>query len=393
MRIYFISSLQYPNGGAAVNRHLSYAQGLFQLGNDITFLLTNAQFNIEALNAIDSLKFVLLKEEIKSPFLQKTSSGLSALTQTKKHLIKAHELEPIDAIVLLDIYVWKLFPIIRIANKLNIRVYHERTEYPLVVERKGIFGKLHNKIYETLVIPKFDGIYVINNALKNYFEKTTKNKVPVTIINMIVDPERFNNLEPKRNVNFQYIAYCGSMEGSKDGVDILIKAFGMALNSDFIDQEVKLMLIGDNSDKELADKLINIAIEAKCADNIIFTGRVDRNEIPQLLINSSALALARPNNKQAEGGFPTKLGEYLATGKPVIITNVGEIGIFLKDNKNAYIAEPDSINKFAFKIKQVFENYDEAIRIGRKGRELILKEFNNKVQAQKLNKFLYETRK
>ena len=62
------------------------------------------------------------------------------------------------------------------------------------------------------------------------------------------------------------------------------------------------------------------------------------------------MALARPTNKQAEGGFPTKLGEYLATGNTVVVTNVGEIGEFLHDKVNAFVSDPDSPEKNFVKL-------------------------------------------
>ena len=50
-----------------------------------------------------------------------------------------------------------------------------------------------------------------------------------------------------------------------------------------------------------------------------FTGRTSPEVMPQILTDASILALARPNNVQSQNGFPTKLGEYLATGNPVAI--------------------------------------------------------------------------
>jgi len=96
------------------------------------------------------------------------------------------------------------------------------------------------------------------------------------------------------------------------------------------------------------------------------------------------LLLARPNNIQAKGGFPTKLGEYLASGVPVVITNVGEISQYLTDKKNAYIAEPDNPISFASKIKEALQNYNEAKFIGEKGKEVANNVFSYKVQGRYL---------
>ena len=43
MKLIFVSSGQYPNGGAATNRHLAYAKGLKELGHEVEFLLLTEQ--------------------------------------------------------------------------------------------------------------------------------------------------------------------------------------------------------------------------------------------------------------------------------------------------------------------------------------------------------------
>jgi len=65
------------------------------------------------------------------------------------------------------------------------------------------------------------------------------------------------------------------------------------------------------------------------------------------LLFAKILALARPKSKVADAGFPSKLTEYLSTGNPVVVTRVGEIPYYLKDNVHAFLTEPDSVNSFA----------------------------------------------
>ena len=101
------------------------------------------------------------------------------------------------------------------------------------------------------------------------------------------------------------------------------------------------------------------------------------------------LALARPNNKQAEGGFPTKLGEYLATGVQVVVTRVGEICLFLKNEINAFISEPDSAEKFAEKLSDALSS-KKRIQIGLEGKKLVYNEFNYLTQAKILEELFSE---
>ncbi len=101
------------------------------------------------------------------------------------------------------------------------------------------------------------------------------------------------------------------------------------------------------------------------------------------------LLLARPANKQSEGGFPSKLGEYLSTGNPVVITNTGEISDYLEDGVSAFIAEPDSIESFSDKLEEAYKS-PISKSIGLKGKEVAEKYFDYKIQASKLSSFFRE---
>ncbi|MEO7491038.1 MAG: glycosyltransferase, partial [Ferruginibacter sp.] len=98
----------------------------------------------------------------------------------------------------------------------------------------------------------------------------------------------------------------------------------------------------------------------------------------------------RPDSKQAQGGFPTKLGEYLATGNPVCATSVGEIPDYLVDAESIYFAEPGSINSFTIAMERALSNTEEARSIGMKGREVAEKHFNKDIQSKIFYHFLKE---
>jgi glycosyltransferase involved in cell wall biosynthesis len=100
------------------------------------------------------------------------------------------------------------------------------------------------------------------------------------------------------------------------------------------------------------------------------------------------LALARPRSLQAQGGFPTKLGEYLATGNPVVVTKVGDIPLYLTDNETAFLAEPNDVDSFAKKIEFVLSNPDIAMKVGEAGKRLTQEVFNYKYQANNIVEFI-----
>jgi glycosyltransferase involved in cell wall biosynthesis len=110
----------------------------------------------------------------------------------------------------------------------------------------------------------------------------------------------------------RYLAYCGTMYGDKDGIPDLIRAFAIARKT-FSD--LKLVLIGDNSDRQRLENVLNLIDLLSLRDVVIFTGRIDFPDMHRLLCGAAALVLSKPDNVQNQGAFPTKLGEYLACGR------------------------------------------------------------------------------
>ncbi len=152
--------------------------------------------------------------------------------------------------------------------------------------------------------------------------------------------------------------------------------------------EIKLVIIGkgDTNEEEAAVK--SLALELIAGNRIIFTGQMSRTEIPSYLCNARVLALARPRSRIADAGFPSKLTEYLATGNPVVVTKVGEIPVYMKDNETAFLSEPDSITAFADKLDYALQNYDFARQVGLKGKELAETIFNYNFQAKNMIEFI-----
>jgi glycosyltransferase involved in cell wall biosynthesis len=265
----------------------------------------------------------------------------------------------------------------------NIPILQERNEYPFLGMKKNIFKRVDIHIYLTFICKSFDGMLLITNNLLEYFAQKVNKSAKLILVPITVEPERFNC--SKKDFSEKYIAYCGHMGGNKDGIPILIEAFASILDKH---DNLKLYLIGDTKTPQEMDKLKQKVIDLNVFDKVVFTGRIARDEMPRYLCNATILALARPTSIQAQGGFPTKLGEYLSTGNPVVVTKVGEIPDYLTDGVNAYLSEPDSVEAFAEKLEIALSNPEVSKKIGLAGKELALDVFSYKTQGQRILNFI-----
>jgi glycosyltransferase involved in cell wall biosynthesis len=274
----------------------------------------------------------------------------------------------------------KLIPI-WIAHKLKGGLlFKEESEHPEVYLRnKNTFEKL---IFNNFHYNLFDGYLLMTQNLISYFKKRTN--TPYLHAPMTVELDRFNIALNRTKKDKDYIVYTGFLDDKKDGIDILIKAFAGVVKRH---KTFELFIYGPaNSEVEL-QKYYSLVEKIGISNQVHFKGRVTREVITKKIMEAKILVLPRPDSLQAQHGFPTKLGEYLATGNPTLVTRVGEIPDYLTDGKNSYISIPGDILSLENKMLEIIENYPKASKVGLEGRKIAEEHFNNIVVTRNIITF------
>ena len=275
-------------------------------------------------------------------------------------------------------------------QNLNLKLFIELSEFPDIhLFNKGnrFQKKIANKrqyFFESMFFGKLNGMALMTKTLMKHYSTFPNPKPKLLHLPMTVDLERFNKVIPiLEKFEQPYLAFVGVMDNAKDGVNILIQAFAK-IAAKF--PAYKLYLVGGwNYDTPSHLELIkSLNLEGK----VKWMGEYKRDQIPAIILNASLLALPRPDSKQAQGGFPTKLGEYLATGVPVCATTVGEIPDYLTDNESVFFAEPGSVDSFANAMERALSNPEFSQIVGLAGRNTAEIYFNKDIQAEKLYEFL-----
>lgn len=293
MGLLIVNTLPIPSGQASVNRILSLGKGLVENGENVTILSAakSVDTNFHDINGIKYVNFAHSNNRLIG-YIQSLFSILRFVGRNKK---------TIDAIWLVSnspLLIWPLW----YACKLNgIKYLLEKSEFPFVLMKKGFFAKLWAALYVNTIYKLFDGMIIMTQPLFEYFKGLVRKDCKLIKVPMTVDMTRFDNIHAVNEYG-SYAAYCGNMSGNKDGVENLIEAFSYveAKHPDF-----KLLLIGGaNTEDEFLR--IKKKVDSLKLHNIIFTGRISRDEMPGYLMNAKILCLARPSSLQSAGGFPTK---------------------------------------------------------------------------------------
>lgn len=145
-----------------------------------------------------------------------------------------------------------------------------------------------------------------------------------------------------------------------------------------------LVIVGPSRDDERNRWMADLGTKGG-QDSVVWLGRVPRDSLLGLCRQAQALLLPLDDTVESNARFPTKLGEYLASATPVVVSPVGEPLRFLVDDYTAYLAPVGGAAAFGRRVLDVLRQPNAAREVGRRGRELAAKEFDYRSHAQHLN--------
>ena len=227
------------------------------------------------------------------------------------------------------------------------------------VKNYGFSISLQKKV-RSFSIKKSDIVVTPSQHLKNFILNLGfKNKIEI-INNGVLIPEENTNIFTNDQINITIV----SRLVSHKNIEKIIKAI-----SDLNSPLINLNIIGDGPE---LNQLQKISLESNNKDNIIFHGKLNRDEINHIFLNSDIYIQA--SNYE---GLPHSLLEAMSYGIPVLCTPVGECKEILGNEDRGYILDlPVSKNNIKSKISQVIGEKDIANKKGERGKDFINEKYN-----------------
>ena len=150
----------------------------------------------------------------------------------------------------------------------------------------------------------------------------------------------------------------------------------------------RLMVTGIHPTMRAAGWLRDMLARGELDERVQVVGYVPRKELLTLYAAAHALLIPLFDDADSAARFPTKIGEYLAAGRPVVTSAVGEITRYLLDGSTAFVASPDDAALFGAKICEVLSDRSRAAAVGRAGRALAERSFHYALHGAVLARFL-----
>jgi glycosyltransferase involved in cell wall biosynthesis len=214
---------------------------------------------------------------------------------------------------------------------------------PLVYEqqryRAGVTCPPVARWVERRIWQKADLVLAVSESLRNHMQRSGVDAARIQVLPNAVNPELFrmasegSEIRKRLKVDGRFtVGFVGTFR-PWHGVELLLSAFE---DLHRVDPLTHLLLVGDGPLRPgFEDQIRNAGLQ----EAVTFAGRIAHQEVPQYLAAMDVAVAPYPALDEFYYS-PLKLFEYMAAGRPVVASRVGQVAEILMEGATGLLFEP-----------------------------------------------------
>jgi glycosyltransferase involved in cell wall biosynthesis len=234
---------------------------------------------------------------------------------------------------------------------------------------RGLAYGATSRELERTVLRSADHVIAVSSVLKRWLVKAGVPDERVTVLANAVDPRRFEPRRVEREsvrsrlglADQPVVGFLGTLKPWHD-VDTLVRTIALLGHRT---GRPHLLVVGDGPERE---RLEELARSQGTEEAITFTGQVPYADVPAY-VGAFDVAVLPYGRAPSVYFSPLKLFEYLAAARPVVATDVGDIGHCVRHGETGLVYAPGDPEALAAEISSLLADRARASSLGRAGRE------------------------
>ncbi len=353
---------------------------LFQKGHKVVYVCNGTSLGYDYLSSmgVQIVTSISMKARLKPT--------LKFLRGYWQDIIKTKELIEKEKIDILHVHTSPEHWIGAIASSLSGH------SVALIRTRHIVVPVKNNYLNRYLFTKKTDKIITVAETIKkNYFNNGRYDSSKIFTIHDGIDIERFKPIDRGMKIREEFgIAPDAYLIGKiarfakVKGHEYFFKAMSI-VSKEF--PNVMALLVGSGGVKSHAEEMERIKrLVRECGLDKIVLFAGFRKDIPEILSSIDLFVLSSIGSEGSSRGTL----EAMAMGKPVVATRVGVLPELVEEGVTGYVVPPKDPDPMAGAIIKMIKDREKAREMGRRGREIVLKNFTEDIMLEKTEKLYYE---
>jgi colanic acid biosynthesis glycosyl transferase WcaI len=231
-----------------------------------------------------------------------------------------------------------------------------------------------------------DGVVVNTRTFHDHITARGVASDAIELVYNGIDPALFKPRPKNRDLLAKHgledrftVAYVGTL-GLAHGLTLLVDvAERLAAR-----REIQFVLIGDGADREK----LEAEVAKRGLDNVHMLGLQPRDAMPDWIASIDVLLVMLRDLPVFETVIPSKIFEFLAQERPVILSAKGEIRRMMEEAGGALVIDPEVADQLVDAIEEIIANPEAAGRRAEAGRRWVDAGFLRDDLARKMSAFL-----
>jgi len=389
MNICFVGKFPFPDGFGATRRFYDIFGRLFERGHEVHLVNVQSERPDGLRDSLMRFEWSTERTKTDGVHVHRIDRQVTLFTQpflTAASLVRLIRKHDIDVLILSVPEPYWGIPCVLAKLVTGVPLVIDYPDPSMVAYDSAdltAFGKTAGTIEE--VIPRFaDLTFPISRMLdEELLSDIPSERREILYPGVRVQKLSQGSVTPEFDQEGFVIGYMGTLTTIEGIRDLLLSIEQVISEYD----DVTLMIAGgtledaaDDLDPEISD------IYERIEDHVVELGVIDHDDVPDFMASCDVLCAPQLDTHRHQLCFSTKVVEYLASGKPVVTTPIGDLEYVLDHEENVLFASPRSPDELADAFVRLHEDENLRESLGKAGLELAREQFD----ADKHRQFVEE---
>ena len=247
------------------------------------------------------------------------------------------------------------------------------------------------RMYQSIMFRWSNGAMPISHQIEERIRSLSGPDYPLCRVPVLVYPAE-NNIQSSEGLNGDpsrpVLLWCGMVDGYKRDVFFMMDA--MAALKSSLGRNSLLRIVGPCTNNLRSELLSYASLQNISTERIDIVGFVSDIQLWNYCIQANALMMPLWDDDRSCTRFPTKLGQYLAAGRPIVTACIGETKYFMSDETAMFYLPGDAAD-LAHSLDSLLTDPVLSERLASRATQEVLPKVDFRTNASRISEWFSHT--